>query len=580
MNLHQLKKCPSLVDVIRLRAQQHPNRLSCTFINRGIEENMIYASLEQHAKAIAAHLQASGVQPGDRVLLIFSPGLPFIQAFIACLYAGCVAVPIYPPLQDKIMDKALRIIANAKPALILTSTVGWALAQQLGSNDTKIPCLVIDNIDLADGNHWQDPQLQGHELAFLQYTSGSTSHPKGVMVGHHNLIDNLERIYKAYQFNDETLLFSWLPPQHDMGLIGGILTPIYGGIPVKLMSPFSFLQNPLSWLQNITKYRTTCSMSPNFAYDYCVKRIKEEKKQGLDLSSWTIASNGAEPIRQETLEQFYHAFKEYGFRKEAFYPCYGLAETTLIVSGGIPGTPYRSLRIAKEHYQNNKVHFASENTPQSHVLIGCGNPVLKVRIVNPETLSLCEPDQIGEIWVQGDSVAQGYWGQEEETQQGFHGMIQGDDSQQKYLRTGDLGFMHDSELYVTGRIKDLIILYGKNYYPQDIEHSLSQSPIQTRLGKCAAFVTQSGHEFHLTVMCEIKNQRMTLDEQEDLFNSINQLIYQAHQLEIHTIVLIPLKEMPHTTSGKVRRNFCRNYLLDNSLTVLATWQSNKRCEHE
>lgn len=593
MNLYQFKQCPSLVDVIRLRTQLNPDKLSCTFLNKGNEEHMTYANLDAHASAIAAHLQASGIQPGDRVLLIFSPGLAFIQAFIACLYAGCIAVPIYPPLQDKIKDKALKIIANAKPAIVLMANDYLKLCDEYNPYELElkektkapsnthpyhfatIPCLITNTIHCNDSHYWKNPHLQGHELAFLQYTSGSTNDPKGVMVGHNNLMDNLNRIYKAYQLNDETIIFSWLPPQHDMGLVGGILTPIYSGIPVKLMSPFAFLQNPLSWLQNISKYRATYSGSPNFAYDYCVKRIKEEKKQGLDLSSWTIAPNGAEPIRKDSLEQFYQAFKDYGFRKEAFYPCYGLAETTLMVSGGIPGTPYRSVVIAKDSLQNHQLQFVEEETSASQVFIGCGNPVLTVRIVNPDTLIPCEPNQIGEIWVKGESIAQGYWGQATETEHAFKAIIENEDSKVHYLRTGDLGFMHDNELYVTGRIKDLIILYGKKYYPQDIEYSLSQSPIQTQIGKCAAFIIQSGFEFNLTVMCEIKNQSMSHEEQTNLFKTIYELIYQAHQLAIHTIVFIPLKEMPHTTSGKIRRNFCRNFLLDNSLPILASWQANK-----
>jgi len=338
------------------------------------------------------------------------------------------------------------------------------------------------------------------------------------------------------------------------------------------MSPFSFLQNPVSWLKNITQYKATISGSPNFAYDYCVKRIKEEKKQGLDLSSWHIAFNGAEPIRKETLEQFYQAFKDYGFRKETFYPCYGLAEATLLVSGGIPGMPYNSVTLTKEQYQDHRVHFAEEASPGSHNLISCGRMIQQIKIIDPDTRIPCDPDQVGEIWVQSESVSKGYWLQDKETKHAFNGTIKGDESKQTYLRTGDLGFIHNQELYVTGRIKDLIILYGKNHYPQDIEYSILHSPFHNQLGKCAAFVIQVEHEYKLTVMCEVKNKFMDTNAQDELFNSIFELIYQIHQLEIHTIVLIPLKAMPHTTSGKIRRNFCRTHLLDNTLPVVATWQ--------
>ncbi|WP_131795126.1 fatty acyl-AMP ligase [Fluoribacter gormanii] len=575
----EIFSCESLVDAIRYRAIHTPEKISCTFLNRNLEEKMTFFELDERARAIAAQLQAQGVKPGDRILLLFSPGLPLIQAFFGCLYARCIAVPIYPPAQAKLLDKAHRIIQNAQPVCVIMTAdhlVKFATLNSKGKPHLdEVPCFAIDSMELPMSSFWQPPLIRGQDIAFLQYTSGSTMHPKGVMVTHCNLLDNIHKIYAAFQLNEETISFSWLPPHHDMGLIGYILTPIYAGVPTYLMSPFSFLQNPLSWLQNISKYRATISGSPNFAYDYCVKRIKEEKKQGLDLSCWQIASNGAEPIRKETLDHFYHAFKDYGFHKEAFYPCYGLAEATLLVTGSTPGTPYRTLTLAKEQYQDHRVHFAAEASPQSHSLISCGQFMQTVKIVDPETLTLCANDQIGEIWVHSASVAQGYWQQNEETQHTFHGKISGDPSNQLYLRTGDLGFVHEEELYVTGRIKDLIILYGKNHYPQDIEYSILHAPIHESLGKCAAFVTQREHEYELTVMCEVKNRFMSSEEQDNLFNTIFELIYQTHQLEIHNIILIPLKAMPHTTSGKIRRNFCRKHLLDTTLPIIATWRLNK-----
>ncbi len=575
----ELRDCPSLVDIIRLRALQTPQKVSCIFVGKDSEEKITYAELDQHARAIATQLQARKVQPGERILLLFAPGLPLIQAFIGCLYAGCIAVPIYPPAQEKLRDKARRIIANAKPVVALMTAQhlsAFATPDQQGiSYLGKVPCFAVETIDPAASAHWQAPPITKNDIAFLQYTSGSTMHPKGVMISHHNLLDNADKMYTTYEMNAETILFSWLPPHHDMGLIGAILTPIYGGIPSVTMSPFAFLENPLSWLQNISKYKATISGSPNFAYDYCIKRIKEEKKQGLDLSSWLIAANGAEPIRKETLENFYQAFKDYGFNQKAFFPCYGLAEATLLVTCNIPGTPYRTLTLAKEKYKDHRVHFAEENNLDSHNLVSCGRLRQTVKIVDPDSLTLCDNDHVGEIWVHSDSVAQGYWQQDEETAHAFHGKIKGDTSPQMYLRTGDLGFIHEEELYVTGRIKDLIILYGKNHYPQDIEYSIQHAPVQSKLGKCAAFVIQKEHEYQLTVVCEVKDCFITPEAQETLFNEIFAVIYKAHQLEVHRIVLIPSREMPYTTSGKIRRNFCRKYLLDNTLPLVASWQLNK-----
>lgn len=575
----EIFNCASLIDAVHYRALHTPEKVSCTFINRNLEEKMTYAELDERARAIAAQLHVQGAKPGDRILLLFSPGLSLIQAFFGCLYAGCIAVPIYTPAQAKLLDKAHRIIQNAKPVLVIMTADHLAKFATLDHQGkpylNKVPCLAIDRMALQISAYWQPPSIHEHNIAFLQYTSGSTMHPKGVIITHSNLLDNIQKIYTAFELNEETISFSWLPPHHDMGLIGYILTPIFAGVPTYLMSPFSFLQNPLSWLQKISKYRATISGSPNFAYDYCVKRIKEEKKQGLDLSCWRIASNGAEPIRKETLEHFYQAFKNYGFRKEAFYPCYGLAEATLLVTGTIPDTPYRALSLTKEQYQDHRVHFAPEENSQSHSLVSCGQFIQTVKIVDPETRVLCDNDQIGEIWVHSDSVAQGYWQQDEETRHAFHGKISNDPSNQLYLRTGDLGFVHEEELYVTGRIKDLIILYGKNHYPQDIEYSILHAPVHEHLGKCAAFVIQTDHEYELTVMCEIKNRFMSFEEQDTLFNTIFELVYQTHQLEIHHIILIPLKAMPHTTSGKIRRNFCRKHVLDNTLPVVATWRLNK-----
>jgi len=574
-----MQNAKSLVENLRLRALHSPHKVACTFLTGELEETMTYGELDSKARAIAASIQTQGIEPGERVLLVFSPGCALIQAFYGCFYAGCVAVPIYPPAQEKLLAKATRIINNSTPILALMTADH--LAKFATTNDrgkaffNTIPCQAVDTIKPTLSDQWQAPSFKDHDIAFLQYTSGSTMHPKGVMVGHSNLLDNLDKIYHSYGMNDDTVLFSWLPPHHDMGLIGCILTPIYSGIPVYMMSPFSFLQNPLSWLKNISKYRATISGSPNFAYDYCVKRIKEEKKQGLDLSSWQVASNGAEPVRQQTMDHFYQAFKNYGFNKNAFYPCYGLAEATLLVTSGIPGSGYKTLTLTKEAFQDHRVHFSNDDSLDSYRLVSCGKLVQEVKIVDPDTLELCDNDQVGEIWVHSDSVAKGYWQQSDETAHAFAGEIKGDDSKKRYLRTGDLGFLHEEELYVTGRIKDLIILYGKNHYPQDIEYTLHHAAFHTLLGKCAAFVIHSKEDYKLTVMCEIKNRFIELPEQETLFNTIFQCIYQEHQLEVQNIVLIPLKSMPHTTSGKIKRNFCRSHFLDGTLPVVATWQLSK-----
>ncbi|KTD74622.1 fatty acyl-AMP ligase [Legionella waltersii] len=573
----ELLQCQTLAEVVQIRAQESPEKITCTFLNRDAEEHMTYKALDRHAKAIASTITEYGAKPGDRILLLFSPGLSLIQAFLGCLYAGCIAVPIYPPAQEKLLDKAQRIIRNAAPVLTLMLS---DFMHKFAETNREIPLFLgtrvipLESVSLAKASLWEKTSASKSDLAFLQYTSGSTMHPKGVMVSHQNLIDNVLKIHHSSQMDDDSILFSWLPPHHDMGLIGCILTPIFAGFSTIMMSPFSFLQNPLSWLKHISRYKVTISGGPNFAYDYCVKRIKEEKKEGLDLSSWKIAFNGAEPIRKETLDHFYSAFKDYGFHKEAFYPCYGLAEATLLVACVNPYQGFTYLTLDKEPFKDHRVNFVEEGAPGSYQLVSCGHQIQSVKIIDPDTLQPCDNDQVGEIWVQSNSVSQGYWEQEKETKQAFHGYINGDNSGPRYLRTGDLGFLHDDQLYVTGRIKDLIIIYGKNHYPQDIEYSLMHADFHKLLGKCSAFVVQEGPEYKLVVMCEVKNKGMGQEEQDKLFNEIFELIYRNHQLEANTIVFVPLKSLPHTTSGKIRRSFCRKHLLENTIPVLASWHLN------
>lgn len=570
----------SLVELLLSRSYEKANHVACTFLQPGLslEESLTYQDLDNRARSIAAAMQSQGVKKGDRVLLVFVPGLALIEAYFACLYAGAIAVPVYPPTNKKLLDKTQRIIKNATPTLSLMTQSHQDKFEQDTAALKQHPlfngsCILTDKLIARDHDAWQPVSIESDDIAFLQYTSGSTSYPKGVLISHGNLLDNLVKIYQYFGMNERSIGFGWLPPYHDMGLIGNILTPIYGGYQAVLMTPFSFLQHPLSWLKNIDKYKVTISGSPNFAYDYCVKRIQEEKKQGLDLSTWELAFNGAEPMHHETMERFYQAFKDYGFKKEAFLPCYGLAEATLMVTCGIPKKGYHTLTVSKAHFQDHRVHFVASSCPNHQVLVSSGRLVQSVKIVDTETLRQCDKDVVGEIWVNSPSVAKGYWQQQDETEEAFHARIVDDPSATLYLRTGDLGFIHDDELYVTGRIKDLIILYGKNHYPQDIEYTLHHSPLlQAKLGTCAAFVTAVDGEYRLTVMCETKRRQLEKEEQELLFSAIFELIYQAHQLETNRIILIPPKSIPKTTSGKIRRNFCRQQARTDKIPQVGLWQ--------
>jgi len=576
--------CQSLVDVLSYQAENYPSKTAYIFLNEAsfAEEKLTYAELDIKAKALAVAIQEQGLKKGDRALLIFAPGLDLICAYFGCLYAGVIAIPVYPPLNAHLLEKTQLLMKNSKPRLLLaTQDSIMHLGKPDGNTDCerwafeKLPCLATDHITpiFVFAERWHKPDIQPQDIAFLQYTSGSTMDPKGVIISHGNLLHNIALINQGFRTNSQSIALAWLPPYHDMGLIGHILAPLYSGVTSILMAPFSFLKNPLGWLKNIHKYKATITGGPNFTYDYCVRRIGEEKKAGLDLSSWQIAYNGAEPIRADTMERFYHAFKDYGFRKEAFNPCYGLAEATLFVTGKVDVESYQTVTLVKEHLQNHKIQIVADSQTETIKLVSSGKMLQTVKIVDPEKLSECEKDTVGEIWVDGASVAQGYWRQEDETAHAFHGKIKDDDTNTSYLRSGDLGFLHNEELYVTGRIKDLIILYGKNHYPQDIEHTVSHCHPQICAGNLAAFTTEVNDEFKLSLVCEVQDQNMETTEQEHLFKTINTAIYQNHQLEVHNIVLIPPKAIPKTTSGKIRRNFCRQSLSQKTLPVIASWQA-------
>ncbi|MCB9018696.1 MAG: fatty acyl-AMP ligase, partial [Chitinophagales bacterium] len=425
------------------------------------------------AREIRQHAQA-----GERVVLLYQPGIEFIQAFSACLLAGVVAVPVYPPQGPKDWPRFLGIVSDADVSLFCTSSLVYSpfvAALKMSPAVSHLPVLATDKVDpLLDPDSWDEaPGLSRDSIAFLQYTSGSTGQPKGVMVSHGNLIDNLSINVRGYQHGDDTLVVSWLPQYHDMGLIGNILLTPYIGRPLVLMSPMHFLQKPLRWLKAISKYRATASGAPNFAYELCLRKVSEAELAELDLSAWRFVYNGAEFVRKSTLESFYQKFRACGLRYESLCPIYGLAESTLIVTVADKHQPYRSLYIDPESLHRGVVRKV-EAHQAGRWLVGCGVPLdQKLCIVHPDTQRMCAELEIGEIWVSGSSVAKGYWGNPEATREVFQAHIS-DTGEGPFLRTGDLGFLHEGELYITGRHKEMIILDGRNFYPQDVEDVIQQ----------------------------------------------------------------------------------------------------------
>jgi 8-amino-7-oxononanoate synthase len=419
---------------------------------------------------------------------------------------------------------------------------------------------------------WERPDVHGDTMAFLQYTSGSTGTPKGVVLNHANLLHNSALIAHAFEHTRTGLGVFWLPSYHDMGLIGGILQPMYYGRPNVLMSPMSFLQRPFRWLQAITKYHGTAAGGPNFAYDLCVQKVTPEQRAELDLSSWTLAFNGAEPVRPETIERFAKTFEPCGFRRDAFYPCYGLAESTLIVSGGFKASPPVIRSFDAEALENHRATEVLPDEEGARELVGCGGSLLdqRVLIVDPEALTSVPDDRIGEIWVAGPSVAGGYWRRPEESKHTFGACLK-DTGEGPFLRTGDLGFLLDGELFVTGRLKDLIIIRGLNHYPQDIERTVEQCHPGLRASSGAACTVEIEGRERLVIVQEIERRKD--QEAPAMFEAIRRGVAAEHELQVEAIVLLAAGSIPKTSSGKIQRHACRQGFLEGALETVAEWKA-------
>jgi amino acid adenylation domain-containing protein len=535
----------TLIDVLRTRALEEPDRKAYTFLAEGEVEagHLTYGELNCQARGIASHLQGLAMR-GDRVLLLYPPGLEFIAAFWGCLYAGVVAVPAYPPKSNRTDPRLLAILEDAEPKLALTTTPILAKLDALAANMPalkKCEWIATDRIVSDDATEWANPGIDRGALAFLQYTSGSTASPRGVVVTHGNLLHNQELIRRAFRQSRESIIVGWLPLYHDMGLIGNVLQPLYVGARCILFSPAAFLQRPLRWLQCIHRYRATTSGAPNFAYELCWRRIPEEEREGLDLSSWQVAFNGAEVVSAETLDRFAAAFEPCGFRRTAFHPCYGLAEATLMVSGG----------------------RGPEGLLVRPPLVSSGRLQQEVVIADPETGARCPPGHVGEIWVRGPSVALRYWGRPEETTETFQARL-AETGEGPFLRTGDLGFLEGDEVFVTGRIKDLVIIRGRNHYPRDFELTAERSHPALRPG-CGAAFSVGGEDGERLVLVYEAQRRADL---AGVFDAVTRAIAEEHEVRVHDIVLLRPGAIPKTSSGKIQRRACRAAYLAGNLEAV------------
>jgi acyl-CoA synthetase (AMP-forming)/AMP-acid ligase II len=567
----------TLVDLVRQRADQFGDRTAYTFLADGEREDarLSYAELDTRARAIAVMLRDCGVARGERALLIYPPGLDFIPAFFGCLYAGVIAVPSYPPQPAQLsrtLPRLLGILADAEPSIVLSTSgierAAAALRRQAPAlgNTTW---LATDTLEAFEAGEWREPTIDRDQLAFLQYTSGSTAAPKGVMVSHANLLHNLSYASRVARHDEHSVSVSWLPVIHDMGLIEGVLGPVYNAYPAHLMAPAAFLQRPVRWLRAVTKYRATTSGGPNFAYDLCVRRITDEQRAELDLRTWRIAYNGAEPIRADTLRAFHNRFGDAGFAWSSFFPVYGLAESTLLVSTG--DREYEPVILDADSDALQRGELAASSSASARRVVSSGPVSFETRVViaDPDTHEPCVDGNIGEIWVTSPSVARGYWRRPRESDETFNAfLITGEGP---FLRTGDLGVLRDGELFVTGRLKDVLIVRGMKHYPQDLELTAERQHPAIRAGCAAAFAVDADDGESVVIAMELDPRRLPDNDAhrdaclDEVIVRVRQAIAEQHGIVLSAVSLLSVGDVPKTSSGKLRRRACRAAFLDGSL---------------
>ena len=580
----------SLLGRLERHSNEHADQVIFTFLQDHVApETLTFRQLATRVRTIASKLRET-ISPCERAVLLYPQGLEFICAFLGCLAAGVIAVPAFPPRKNRKAHRLNAIIADCKPAALLTSS---DVTSTFPDDLARLPVLTSDQWETTESPGWDAGAIRPETLAFLQYTSGSTGDPKGVMVSHSNIACNEQQIQKAFGFvplskpNPSTMV-SWLPLFHDMGLIGNVLQPLYTGCQSVLFTPSSFTQEPIRWLRAISDYRGTISGAPNFAYDLCIRAITEEQKVGLDLSSLCVLYNGAEPVRGESFDRFAAAFAKCGFPRRAFLSCYGLAEATLLVSGTSPNEeePAR-LSLDFDTLNNGCVEPAAADDLNAKHLVSCGCPApgIEIAVWDSAANRTADPGTIGEVWVKGGCVASGYWGRDEQTRATFQNRISNADEGQ-YLATGDLGFIKDGELFVTGRMKDLIIIRGRNIYPQDVESVVARMLSFVELNSCAAFSHEENGIEHLAVVAEadralVRKARSltdgtdiaaTVNELAGMVDQVRQAVADEFEVGLYAITFVRPGSFPRTSSGKVQRQACRMGLRDTTLDVVYEWR--------
>jgi acyl-CoA synthetase (AMP-forming)/AMP-acid ligase II len=561
--------CPpdrtSIVEALEKIAARQPARIAVTHLRMdGDSQSLTYGDLDRRARGIASWLLGRNAQ-NRRVLLAHPTGLDFIAAFFGCLYAGAHPVPLVSRLRSRHIQRLSAIAADCQATIALSDSATLAQLAGVEAMRSGLIWAASDSIASAGEGDRATP-VEVHAVAYLQYTSGSTSLPRGVRISHRNLISNLRELETSYRLGPDDVFVSWLPHFHDMGLVGSLLLSVYLGARCVVFSPLHFMQRPARWLQAISDFRGSFSVAPNFAYEQCLRKITPDEQQPFDLSSWRVAANGAEPIRAETHRRFLATFATNGLRPEALCPCYGLAEATLMVSTSRPWIRARIISFDRDSIARHHPVAVATEQPGALELVGCGPPTdgLEVVIVDPQKGQPVAPGAIGEIWVKGESVAESYCQSPETAADSFGARLP--DSDGPYLRTGDLGFLHDGELFITGRLKDLIIIHGRNLYPQDIEHTAQSGRPALVSGRGVAFGVDIDNEERLVLVQEVRSRAAA-----SIIGEVRAAIVQEHEVHPYGILLVARGTIPVTSSGKLARRQTRDLLLKGELEPLAEW---------
>lgn len=554
----------SIVDVIHRNAAQHPDKRIFTFLADGETESntLTYHELDWRARSIAHRLEQYAA-PGARAILLYPPGLELITAMLACLYAGIVLVPALPLPPNRSPETLIGLVQDTKATLLLTAReMGSTLRDVLPRDPAFAALRLIATDELLDGTSadaWQLPHIDANSLAVLLYTSGSTGAARGIAVRHGNIIETIKRMQHRTKAGVGGVTVTWKPPYHGSGIGDMLLTPLVGGMPIVILPTTTFLERPVRWLQAITRYQATTSGGPSFGYGLCVEKISAEECDSLDLSSWRVASVGNEVVNPRTLDAFTEKFAPWGFCRDAWFIKYGLSEATINVA---TTSRLHTCILARSDLLQNRVRFAAEQDADTVTLASCGQPTpgADLKIVDPATLTECAVDSIGEIWVAGAFAFQGYWNKPAETERTFHAYL-ADTGQGPFLRTGDMGLLHDGELYITGRLKDMLIMRGRNYYSEDIEKAAGTAHAALLPGAAAAFSIPENGEEQVVIVHEVRSRALHIDV-EEIASAIRRTIAQELRLPVQQIVLVQENSLPRTPGGKIQRYLCRAQLLE------------------